>query len=482
MSLRMVFGGASWPNRFERISLLDSAWVQQCQREFDEQCPVPAEARLWACMRRGLQRRGELPPGEAQVWPAGLEPYIDDLSGRALLDEVSVPGYLQHIEIGEAQTRAIGCRPAPCDSRLAVHCRIAVHQLTWLGWEIPPDKTMCGDGMILLGVLLDALHQCVRCPQLKREGVGYAVGQMRAELRDSGCVDVDLVQRFTGRLTHLSQYFPEFRHPLAVGYSLSRSKWARRLKRDASGRRLLQLGERSRSRAELLELLEVALDVAADNVGVVLAPACCFDELDAPGTLTVVTDASRANGDDGFGGYAFAPGVEGVAFLLSSAWPAFAKAAIDAAASERAVRQEVSRKAGGLLSMPAGEVFAALALTAAVCRHLGRSFDAVVAVGDCAPAARALSRRYSRSPQMRWLVGACARAVPRWLGGHVPREWNLDADSLSHPSMLREVCDRVTAGGLLVCRLDPPSDVFECLRVVTRLPLGRDDEPWGEVP
>ncbi|KAL3893144.1 MAG: hypothetical protein SGPRY_014431, partial [Prymnesium sp.] len=27
VSLRMVFGGASWPNRFERISLLDSAWV-----------------------------------------------------------------------------------------------------------------------------------------------------------------------------------------------------------------------------------------------------------------------------------------------------------------------------------------------------------------------------------------------------------------------------------------------------------------------
>ena len=184
-------------------------------------------------------------------------------------------------------------------------------------------------------MLQDALHQCVRCPQLKREWVGYAVGQMKAELRDSVCENVDLVQRFTGRLTHLSQYFPEFKHPLAVGYSLSRSKWARRLWRDTSGRRLLRLGERSRSRAELLELLEVALDVATDNVGAGPLLRCTRR---STGTLTVVTDASRADADDGFGGYAFVPGAEGIAFLLSSAWPEFAKAAIDAAASERAVR------------------------------------------------------------------------------------------------------------------------------------------------
>ena len=479
VSMRMVFGGASWPNRFERISLLDSAWVQLCQQEFDRQCPLPAEAQLWVRMRRRLQRDGRLPPGEAQARPAGLEPFIDDLSGRALLDRVRVPEYLRGIDVGEQQTRAIGCRPAPSDSRPAVHCRIAVYQLTWLGWEVPPDKTMCGDGMILLGILLDALHQCVRCPQLKRQWVVWAVQQMREQLAVPAVrVHVDLVQRFTGRLTHLSQYFPEFRRPLAVGYSLSCGRWARRLARDRAGRRWLPLKEGGRRHSELLELLEVAVEVTADNVGVALAPACHFDALGDPGTLTVVTDASRADANDGFGGYAFVPGVDGVVFLLSSAWPTFAKVAIDAAASARAVRQELSRKAGGLLSMPAGEVFAALALAAAVCAYTGRSFGAVIAVGDCAPAARALSMRYSRSPQLRRLVGACADTAPRWLGVHVPREWNLDADSLSHPSLLPQVRGRVVEGGLRVCTLEPPPVVFDLLREVTRLPLGRDDEPW----
>lgn len=52
----------------------------------------------------------------------------------------------------------IGCQPAPTDSRLAGHSKIAVRELTWSGWEIPPNNTMCGDGMpVLLSVGLDAL-------------------------------------------------------------------------------------------------------------------------------------------------------------------------------------------------------------------------------------------------------------------------------------------------------------------------------------
>lgn len=60
---------------------------------------------------------------------------MDDLSSRALLDTVVVPEYLKGVDIGATQTEAIGCRPAQKDSRLASHCKIAVYQLTWLGWE-----------------------------------------------------------------------------------------------------------------------------------------------------------------------------------------------------------------------------------------------------------------------------------------------------------------------------------------------------------
>lgn len=51
----------------------------------------------------------------------------------------------------------MGCRSGPPYSRRAVHYKIAVQELTWLGWRIPPDKTTCGDGIVLLGVELDAL-------------------------------------------------------------------------------------------------------------------------------------------------------------------------------------------------------------------------------------------------------------------------------------------------------------------------------------
>lgn len=161
MSMRMVFGGGSWPNRFERLSLMVCAWIQHRQRAFDADNAYPARAREWMEERRGLQRRGVLPEGEAQVWPAGLEPYIDDFTGRALQDKVEVPGELAlaGLDTGEENTEAIGARPAARDSRVSVHCRIAAQQLRWLGAEVPDDKTMCGSGMVALGVQMDAEAQ-----------------------------------------------------------------------------------------------------------------------------------------------------------------------------------------------------------------------------------------------------------------------------------------------------------------------------------
>lgn len=50
---------------------------------------------------------------------------------------------------------------------------------------------------------------------MKQEWVVYAAGKIEADLRESGQVDVDLMQRFTGRLTNLSQLvIPELRRPL----------------------------------------------------------------------------------------------------------------------------------------------------------------------------------------------------------------------------------------------------------------------------
>ncbi|KAL3917842.1 MAG: hypothetical protein SGPRY_006247 [Prymnesium sp.] len=65
---------------------------------------------------------------------------------------------------------------------------------------------------------------------------------------------------------------------------------------------------------ELFTLCDDAVEVVTDDVGVVTAPALAFASLESPSTLLVVTDASRADADDGFGGYAFLAGNRSCAY------------------------------------------------------------------------------------------------------------------------------------------------------------------------
>ncbi|KAL1528086.1 hypothetical protein AB1Y20_009452 [Prymnesium parvum] len=60
---------------------------------------------------------------------------------------------------------------------------------------------------------------------------------------------------------------------------------------------------------------------------------------DAPTSLTLLTDASRADVDDGVGGFAFLPSMAGTVFMFSVPWPADIKAALDRGAASRADRR-----------------------------------------------------------------------------------------------------------------------------------------------
>lgn len=62
---------------------------------------------------------------------------------------------------------------------------------------------------------------------------------------------------------------------------------------------------------------------------------------------------------------------------MSSPWPREVKRAVDAAAATRAVRR-CGGEPLGLMSMPEGEVFAAVALAGAVCLSLDCRWSAVV--------------------------------------------------------------------------------------------------------
>lgn len=61
---------------------------------------------------------------------------------------------------------------------------------------------------------------------------------------------------------------------------------------------------------------------------------------------------------------------------------------------------------------------------------------------------------------------------------HVSREWNVEADRWSHPSQFKCVNTSVVEAGWLVCRLEPPSELWSFLEEVMRLPLRLDDEGW----
>lgn len=214
------------------------------------------------------------------------------------------------------------------------------------------------------------------------------------------------------------------------------------------------------------------MDVARDDVGVSMAPASSFTPPSTAGVLLTVTDASHAADDDGVGGFAFWADDPGTVFILSEPWPPLLKAALAQAATKR-----TSRAADGpavpALSMPAGEVTASVALaTAVAARH---HVEATIAITDCAPAAVAFTSLCSRSAQIHSLLGFARSFCPRWLGVHIPREWNTDADRLSHPSLAAMVIADAVAAGLNVQRVCFPSLAVEAATRASHLPLRHAD-------
>lgn len=207
-----------------------------------------------------------------------------------------------------------------------------------------------------------------------------------------------------------------------------------------------------------------------------MAPASTFANISEAGVLVVITDASRADSDDGLGGFAFLAGEPDTVFIMSEPWTPALKAAVDCAAERRVVRGQNPARAA--LSMPAAEVTASVALATAVA--VVRPVQAVVTITDCAPAASAFNALCSRSAQIHQLL-SCARAyIPRWLGVHVGRRLNTDADRLSHPSLAMGVVADAEAAGLRVERLALPAAVQTAAERVALLPLRYVDRSWRQ--
>ena len=161
-----------------------------------------------------------------------------------------------------------------------------------------------------------------------------------------------------------------------------------------------------------------------------------------PACLNEVEDASLSFTE--IGGFAFLPGAPSEVWLVSVGWPPWVREALAANARTRAAKVAEPLPE---LSMPSAELFGSFAVPSLVIEASGFSARAICAVGDCAPAAGALSRGTSSKAPMRSLLLEARELTERWLGVAVPRDYNVDADRLSHPSMLGEVvADAVSAG------------------------------------
>ena len=92
----------------------------------------------------------------------------------------------------------------------------------------------------------------------------------------------------------------------------------------------------------------------------------------------------------------------------------------------------------------------------AVQEFTGKRYQTVVAVGDCRPAAIALTSARSRSSVMRPILAEWRQTGQQLLGVWVPRELNTDADRLSHPSLRAEVEKDAVKAGFRVVWLEVP--------------------------
>ena len=475
-----AFGGAYMPKRFQGVTSLGMALGRKRQREFDDEHPYPAGVQRWKRRRVREQQEGRLPAGEEQVSPTFSMVYLDDGSGWGLNDRVPIPPELAGIGLGERATVALGGRPSESNSRAAVHLRILVAVFEWLGFVVEVTKTECGTAIVNLGFRVRAEEGRIDCPLSKRRIMLRDVRALREQVEQGAPLEQRAVERLTCRLGNMTHVLPELAPHLAGGYAVAAARRVGRRRADGTAGRRARLGmvrpkAGGKVASALAEMCDVAEALLEANEGIALASEAAFPEIGAPGVLTTVTDAS---GEDGVGGYAFHPAMPGVTWVLADEWPPKVREALARAAVCRAERQALAGEP--MCSMPLAEALVPCALAEAVAREV--AVHAVIAVVDCAPAAAVLSAATSAGAQLRSLVLAARRMVSQWLGVAIPREWNVDADILSHPARVQEVrqvaeaapwCDEIR-------RVHVSREWWQALETAMALPMGREAAAWRE--
>ena len=462
--IRVGFGGAMSPQRFQGVAVVLTLLARKRQAEFDALHPYSAEVRGWQIYRLDLQQRGLLPPGPEQVSPTTSGPYIDDIGGGCPNDAVVMPPALYGVDtasvsLGELAAYANGGQPLGRNSRPAAHCIIVIGAIRFLELEEADNKTEGGSSIVNLGLRIDIARGRIDCPGPKRTILLRDLRAWHADVRLRRPFQRTFAEKQVGRLGNLAQVLPELLMHMRAGFSAANASRPGRGGRGKVKCAVVPLGAGSKLHVGLSALLPHAIHVVERNEGIPLAPRDAFAGMDEPGTLTLTSDAS---GHDGFGGYAFLQAAPLEPMILSEAWPADIVAAL-AEAKQRPAQRTAGAPA---LSMPAAELFTGWALAEAIfdAAAIDGASAAVIAVGDCEPAAAALNAASSPTPQIDRLLAGARALTRQWLGVAVPREWNLDADRLSHPSQLEAVLADARAAGLQPRLVYTPAWCWEALR------------------
>lgn len=475
IDVRMAFGGAVGPQRFQRFMRIPRLYILSLQRRYDAAFPPPSSTAVWQDERRALQARGLLPASREQCEPRYLQGYIDDLNGTGGRDPAPAPPYAAHIQLDTAQLAVTGGIAMPRDCRATAYCLIAVFEMQRLRCATSAPKTQCSDIVVSLGlrVILRGPGR-LDCPPAKGAVMIAAARDAAAQVTSTHTVAQDPLERLVGRLCNISQVEPVLTLWLHAGYALVAVRGPRRRGGRAASLRLRPQGRRER---ELLRLLDLAVRLLETHTGAPLVRRAVFPAHTDPGVALSVTDAS---GVDGVGGYVVLADQPRFVFLVSEYWPPDVRQALDEAATERLRR----RPDAAQLAMPAAEAYGMLvaplaALAAAAHRRAtavaARDVDVVTAVGDCLPAVRALLAATSSSAQIRHLLRDLHLERRQWLAVHVRRELNTDPDRLSHPAQLRAVAAEVAAAGLEPVHAHVPEWCWGVLRAALHHPTAVDE-------
>ena len=464
VATRLVFGGRHGPNRFDRIGAPPLQLAYNRIVEFERMHP-PEGSVMGPLYKEWLMGRPNTPEQRVAAY---LKKFIDDLEVKALNDRVPIPEELRHIEIPRDLTISMGFVPSHPASRAAVYLRFLIDSFQTCGFTVA--KIQCGSGGVDLGLeismprarLCDGL---IRVPAVKRWTMLRTIDDLSEAVAAGTAISTRTMEQLTGRLSHISQVEPAIIPMLRAGYAVANARYRGKRRGQRVERVLIRTS--SRVGQALHEMFGVARTLLQNNRGVPLAPAATFRCPRDPSVCVFTTDAS---GVHGFGGFAFHPTRPRVVWLLSEWWPAWALAAIQAAAAGATAPDATERRPA--LSMPAAELFAAWTMGAIMRLILGDSLQWAIAVGDCKPACAAINRESSPVDQIRLLLVQLREVCPQWLAVHVGREFNRGADELSHPDNLAAMAEELSSLGWIVTRVHVPERCWTVLREAIALGLG----------